>query len=84
MYRHAKNEIIEAADLVTEMKEIKHPFKSGIKAKQCMNNGVPVLCNDLPENNNVVMYLNRLSDYFFVLARFYNKNKNIIENTWQR
>jgi len=31
---HAKNEIIEAADLVTEMKEIKHPFKSGIKAKK--------------------------------------------------
>ncbi len=31
---HAKNEIIEAADVVTEMKEIKHPFKSGIKAKK--------------------------------------------------
>jgi len=31
---HTKNEIIEAADLVTEMKEIKHPFKSGIKAKK--------------------------------------------------
>ena len=31
---HAKNEIIDAADLVTEMKEIKHPFKSGIKAKK--------------------------------------------------
>ena len=31
---HAKNEVIEAADLVTEMKEIKHPFKSGIKAKK--------------------------------------------------
>ena len=31
---HAKNEIIELADLVTEMKEIKHPYKSGIKAKK--------------------------------------------------
>lgn len=31
---HAKPEIIELADLVTEMKEIKHPFKSGIKAKK--------------------------------------------------
>ena len=31
---HAKEEIIELADLVTEMKEIKHPFKSGIKAKK--------------------------------------------------
>ena len=31
---HAKEEIIELADLVTEMKEIKHPFKSGTKAKK--------------------------------------------------
>jgi len=31
---HAKDEIIQSADLVTEMKEIKHPFKSGIKAKK--------------------------------------------------
>ena len=31
---HAKKEIIELADLVTEMKEIKHPYKSGIKAKK--------------------------------------------------
>ena len=31
---HATEEVIELADLVTEMKEIKHPFKSGIKAKK--------------------------------------------------
>ena len=31
---YAKNEIIEIADLVTEMKEIKHPFQQGIKAKK--------------------------------------------------
>lgn len=31
---HAKNEILEIADLITEMREIKHPFKSGIKAKK--------------------------------------------------
>ena len=34
-----------------------HPIqlaKSGIKAKQYMNNGIPVICNDLPENKNVV------------------------------
>ena len=31
---HAKSEIIEVADLVTEMKEIKHPFQRGIKAKK--------------------------------------------------
>lgn len=37
---------------------LNHPVqlaKSGIKAKQYMNNGVPVLCNDLPENNNIVI-----------------------------
>lgn len=32
--RNAKPELIEAADLVTEMTEIKHPFQQGIKAKQ--------------------------------------------------
>jgi cob(I)alamin adenosyltransferase len=31
---HAREEIILLADLVTEMKEIKHPYKKGIKAKK--------------------------------------------------
>ena len=31
---YAKDEVIEAADLVTEMREIKHPFQQGIKAKK--------------------------------------------------
>ena len=31
---YALPEIIEVADLVTEMKEIKHPFQKGIKAKK--------------------------------------------------
>lgn len=31
--RNATKEIIEKADLVTEMKEIKHPFQKGIKAR---------------------------------------------------
>jgi len=31
---YAKNEVIEVADLVTEMREIKHPFQRGIKAKK--------------------------------------------------
>ncbi len=29
--------------------------KSGIKAKQYLNNGIPVICNNLPENNNIVI-----------------------------
>ena len=31
---YAKDEIIEIADLVTEMKQVKHPFQRGIKAKE--------------------------------------------------
>ena len=32
--RSASKEIIDRADLVTEMKELKHPFQKGIKAKK--------------------------------------------------
>ena len=32
--RNAKDELIEAADLVTEMSLIKHPFRHGIKAQK--------------------------------------------------
>ena len=35
-------------------------------------------------NNNIVKYLNRLSDYLFVLSRFYNKNNHIDENMWKK
>ena len=31
--RNAKEELIEFADLVTEMEMIKHPFRSGVKAQ---------------------------------------------------
>ncbi len=32
--RGAKPELIDAADLVSEMKMIKHPFRNGIKAQK--------------------------------------------------
>ena len=32
--RTAKPELIEAADLVTEMTEVKHPFRAGVKAQK--------------------------------------------------
>lgn len=32
--RNAKDELIEIADLVTSMEQIKHPFRSGIKAQK--------------------------------------------------
>ncbi|HEY7508279.1 MAG TPA: cob(I)yrinic acid a,c-diamide adenosyltransferase [Nitrososphaera sp.] len=31
---HAHEKVIEAADLVTEMREVKHPYQKGIKAKK--------------------------------------------------
>lgn len=34
--RNAKDELIEMADLVTEMTQIKHPFRSGVKAQACI------------------------------------------------
>lgn len=34
--RNAKDELIEIADLVTEMMEIKHPFRAGVKAQACI------------------------------------------------
>ena len=32
--RYAPDELIEAADLVTEMREIKHPFNRGVQARE--------------------------------------------------
>jgi cob(I)alamin adenosyltransferase len=32
--RSARPELVELADLVTEMKLVKHPFRSGIKAQR--------------------------------------------------
>ena len=32
--RNAKDEVIEIADLVTDMTQVKHPFRSGVKAQE--------------------------------------------------
>jgi cob(I)alamin adenosyltransferase len=32
--RDAPEEIVEAADLVTEMREVKHPYKKGLPARK--------------------------------------------------
>ena len=42
------------------------------------------LYEDSLSKNPVIMYLNRLSDYFFVLSRYHNMKNNIVETTWQR
>ena len=33
-------------------------------------------------NNNALIYLNRLSDWFFIAARYENKQGNIPESKW--
>ncbi len=51
--------------------------KSGIKAKQYMNNGVPVLSTNLPENNTIVIdgvngyFCNTIIDFKQRLNQFY-------------
>lgn len=34
---HARPSVVEAADLVTEMREIKHPFRRGIRAREAID-----------------------------------------------
>jgi cob(I)alamin adenosyltransferase len=52
-------------------------------ARRSERSVVDLYIKDL-EDNNIVKYLNRLSDYLFVLSRFYNKNNNIDENMWKK
>lgn len=60
--------------------------KSGIKAKQYMNNGVPVLSTNLPENNSVVIdgvngyFCNTTNDFKLRLNQFYNMSET---DYWQ-
>ncbi|MFA7245044.1 MAG: cob(I)yrinic acid a,c-diamide adenosyltransferase [Candidatus Magasanikbacteria bacterium] len=35
-------------------------------------------------NKNILSYINRLSDYLFVLARYLNKKENVAEITWKK
>lgn len=37
---------------------------------------------DLKETDFILMYVNRLSDFFFILARFINKEENAVETVW--
>jgi len=65
---------------------LNHPIqlaKSGIKAKQYMNNGIPVICNDLPENKNVVIngyngfICNSVSEFSERLIELRNMNDDL-------
>ena len=52
--------------------------KSGIKAKQYMNNGIPVLSTNLPENNNVV--IEGINGYFCMNPDDFKKRFNQFYN----
>jgi len=44
---------------------------------------VKLMCDEgICSSETIIPYLNRLSDYFFVLARFFNKITDIRETTW--
>ena len=52
--------------------------KSGIKAKQYLNNGIPVLSTNLPENNNVVV--DGVNGYFCTTSEDFIKRFNQFYN----
>lgn len=65
-------------------------FKSGIKAKQYLNNGVPVLSTKLPENSSVIVdgkngyYCETSGDFEKRITEFHNMDdetySSFIEN----
>ena len=52
-------------------------------ARRCERR-VVTLANEHDVDQNVLTYLNRLSDYFFVLARFNNIHNQIEEIFWDK
>lgn len=44
---------------------------------------IATLTNQEKINKNTLMYINRLSDWLFTLARYVNKSENIAELQWQ-
>lgn len=84
-------EFIKAFDvgLATLLDHPKQIAKSGIKAKQYLNNGVPVLSTDLPENNKFVRngingYLCESSDDFRKRLIEFHAMTNVEYETFSR
>ena len=42
-----------------------------------------ILADKQPVDDKVLQYINRLSDLFFQLARFINKQAQVVETKWQ-
>ena len=86
------NKIDEMNNLLEPLKEFILPggdsFSSNLHlarsvARRAERSVVELYAGSL-ENNNIVKYLNRLSDYLFVLSRFYNKNNKKDEYMWEK
>ena len=51
--------------------------------RRAERNLVSVLNMDIVINPSIIIYLNRLSDFFFVLARTEAKLSGILESVWK-
>ncbi len=72
-----------------ELKELKHFIYPIGKLHYCralarrVERRMFSLSKQIKVDKNILVYLNRLSDLLFVLARIYNKRKNLEEKEWK-
>jgi cob(I)alamin adenosyltransferase len=84
-----EKEIDRMNDNLPEMKNFilpgGHPTVSHLHIARCVCRRVERACVRLEDQSGqpIIKYLNRLSDYLFVLARFTGHQLNIPENTWR-
>ena len=64
-----------------------HPTVSHLHIARCICRRAERACVRLQDNHDeqllIIKYLNRLSDYLFVLARFTAQRMNVSETTWR-
>jgi cob(I)alamin adenosyltransferase len=61
-----------------------HPTVSHLHIARCVCRRAERACVRLEDTEPLIIkYLNRLSDYLFVLARFASQNLNVAENAWK-
>ncbi|RYY24100.1 MAG: cob(I)yrinic acid a,c-diamide adenosyltransferase [Chitinophagaceae bacterium] len=87
-----EKEIDRMTEVLPEMKSFilpgGHPTVSSIHITRCVCRRAERLCVKLAADSSVeyllvIKYLNRLSDYFFVLARYVAMQLNVPETPWR-
>jgi cob(I)alamin adenosyltransferase len=83
-----EKEIDRMNDSLPEMKNFilpgGHTNVSHVHIARCVCRRAERACVRLEDNSPLIIkYLNRLSDYLFVLARFNGHQLNVAENTWK-